>query len=334
LHNGPTLQDPLEGSSDQHHERGLQLYSAGDKATAEQEFRKAVAERPAHGPFVESLAKLYIAEANPNAALDVIRDYTRICGVTALGYALEAEVLFQQRHFEDALAAIASSLKLYPDNARMHQLMGLVLLVHHDKTDANLELEKAEKLDANDADIRYYYGRTLYLTGHYREAQDQFLACLKFDPRYRKASENLALSYQAVRDYSNASRYYQQAIAREKSEKVQHGEPYGYYAAMLVEMGQPEEALPILRQGVEASPRSQIVNFELGRVLLALHQPQEALQFLQRAEDLDPHYAQTHYLLGRLYNQQKRSQEAEQEFKKFQEMDKDPENREFPITDR
>jgi len=41
-----------------------------------------------------------------------------------------------------------------------------------------------------------------------------------------------------------------------------------------------------------------------------------------------------HYLLGRLYNQQKRTEEAEQEFKKFHELDKNPANREFPITDR
>jgi hypothetical protein len=38
--------------------------------------------------------------------------------------------------------------------------------------------------------------------------------------------------------------------------------------------------------------------------------------------------------LGRLYNVQKRAAEADQEFKKFQTLDKNPANREFPITDR
>ena len=90
----------------------------------------------------------------------------------------------------------------------------------------------------------------------------------------------------------------------------------------------------MLEEGVAASPRSLIVNFELGRVLFALGQPEQAQHFLQLAETLAPQYAQTHYLLGRLYNQQKRTQESEQEFKKFQELDKDQANREFPITDR
>jgi tetratricopeptide (TPR) repeat protein len=328
------VRDPLEKSSSQHYERGLDLYSSDDRTGAEQEFRKAVEEAPANGQFVASLTKLYVAGSQPNAALEVIRSYTKVCGVTALGYALEAEVLFQQRHYDDAMGAIIASIKLYPDNARMHQLLGLLLLMKRDETDASSELQKAERIDPNSADIHYFYGRTLYLSGHYAEARDQFLACLKIDPHYRKALENVGLSYQAVNDYANAARYFQQAIEREKTENTKHGEPFGYYGAMLMEIGQRKQALPVLQAGVEASPRSLVVNFELGRVLFALDQLQQAQHFLQVAENLDPRYAQTHYLLGRLYNQQKRASEADQEFKKFQELDKNPANREFPITDR
>jgi tetratricopeptide (TPR) repeat protein len=334
LLDAPALRGPLEKSSNLHYERGLDLYSSGDRAGADQEFRKAVEERPTDGQFVASLTKLYVAESQPNAALEVIRSYTKACGVTALGYALEAEVLFQQRYYDDAMGAIVSSMKLFPDNARMHQLLGLLLLMGRDNSDARIELQKAEQLDPNSADIRYYYGRTLYLTGYYALARDQFLACLKSDPQYRKALENLGLSYQAVNDYANAAKYYQEAIEREKTDNTKHGEPFGYYGAMLIEMGQPKQALPVLQEGVAASPRSMIVNFELGRVLFALDQPQQAQHFLEVAENLDPKYAQTHYLLGRLYNQQKRAPQADQEFKKFQELDKNPANREFSITDR
>jgi len=216
----------------------------------------------------------------------------------------------------------------------MHQLLGLLLLMKRDNTDASLELQKAEQFDPNDADIRYYYGRTLYLTGRYAGARDQFLACLQNDPQYRKALENLGLSYEAVNDYANAAKYYQQAIERERTETAKHGEPFGFYGAMLMEMGQPKQALPVLEEGVAASPHSLIVNFELGRVLFALGQPEQAQHFLEIAENLAPNYAQTHYLLGRLYNQQNRTEESAQEFKKFQELDKNPANREFPITDR
>src|SRR5580658_4438501 len=76
----PTAADPLESTSNQHYQRGLELLASGYRTAAEKEFRQAVEERPAHAQFVDSLAKLYIAESQLNAALDVVRDYTRVCG--------------------------------------------------------------------------------------------------------------------------------------------------------------------------------------------------------------------------------------------------------------
>ena len=254
LLDAPGLRDPLDKSSNQHYERGLDLYSSGDRAGAEQEFRKAVEERPTDGQFVASLTKLYVAESQPNAALEIIRSYTNVCGVTALGYALEAEVLFQQRHYDDAMGAIVSSIKLFPDNARMHQLLGLLLLMKRDKTDAQLELQKAEQIDPNDADIRYYFGRTLYLNGRYAEARDQFLACLKSNPQYRKALENLGLSYQALNDYGNAAKYYQQAIERENSEKTNMASRLGSTALCSWRWANPSTPCRCWRRALQRVP--------------------------------------------------------------------------------
>jgi tetratricopeptide (TPR) repeat protein len=332
----PTTAGPLESTSNQHYERGVELLSSGYRTAAEKEFRQAVEQRPAHAQFIDSLAKLYITESQPEAALDVVRDYTRLCGVTALGYALEAEVLFHNRQYEDAKGAVVASLELSANNARMHQLLGLILLLSGDKLDASLELEKAENLSPNDAEIRYFYGRTLYLNGHYAEARDQFLACLKADPQYRKARENLGLTYQATGDYARASESFEQAIEREQAlpANTKHGEPFAYYGSMLLDMNEPQRALQVLQEGIAASPRSLIVNFELGRVLYALNQPDQARHYLLVAEDLAPNYAQTHYLLGRLYGKQQQEQKAKEEFQRFQQLEKDPVNREFPITDR
>ena len=332
----PSLQDDLlEQSAEQHYEHAQQLYSAGDTAAAENESRKAIEERPAHGPFVESLARLYIAQSRYDAAIAVIRGYTNLCGTTSLGYALEAELLFQQRRYDDALAATVASVKLFPARARMHQILGLILLLRYDKLDASVELQKAAELDPDDADIRYFFARSLYLNGRYPEARDQFLACLRLDPNYRKALENLGLSYQALSDHANAAKYYQAAIERERSEpKVKHGEPFGYYGSMLIEMGKPQEALRVLQEGAEASPRSLVVNFELGRAFRDLNQEDQAEHFLLIAAKVAPNYAQTHYLLERIYHREGRAKEADQEQRIFQSLNANPANLEFPITDR
>ena len=49
--------------------------------------------------------------------------------------------------------------------------------------------------------------------------------------------------------------------------------------------GPAQASLPVLQEGIAASPRSMVVNFELGRVLFALDQPQQAQHFLEIAEN-------------------------------------------------
>lgn len=321
--------------AEEHYQRGLKLHVAGDEAIAEKEFRLAVAEEPRNGRNVKQLADLYINQKQYHKAIGVIRDYTKLCGVTALGYALEGELLFQQRDYDAAPLAIAASLGLSSSNARMHELLGLICVIKQNNTAALSELEEAEKLAPDSAQIRYFYGRTLYVTGRDAEARDQFLACLKIQLGYRKAYENLGLAYETLGDYPQATQAFQKAIAlEERRAGPKHGEPFAYYGAMLASMGKPEAALPILREGLAASRQSFEVNYELGRVLLTLGQVQQSERYLLIAKTLDPNYARTYYLLGKLHQKQHRINEAAQDWAKFQALNKVAANRVFPVTDR
>ena len=318
-----------------HYAEGLKLYAAGDQAGAEREFRAAVAGEPSHPDYVHRLASLYITEARYEAAAALVRDYTKLCGPTALGYGLEGELLFQQRDYDAALTAVTSSLGLSANSARMHELLGLILFTKRQNVGSRSELEKAEQLEPDNAEIRYFYGRSLYLTGLYAEAREQFLACVRIDPSYRKCRENLGLCYQALRDYAKAAEAFKEAIALEKAQSgPKHGEPFGYYGAMLAETGQSLQALPILREGEKLCPRSLVVNYELGRILLGDGDLDQAERYLLVAENLDPTFAQTYYLLGKVHQRQGRADQAALDWNRFQELHKDPANREFPLTDR
>ncbi|PYV26551.1 MAG: hypothetical protein DMG24_06835 [Acidobacteria bacterium] len=61
--------------------------------------------------------------------------------------------------------------------------------------------------------MRYYCARLLYSTGRYEEARDQFLACLRVQPGFPRALENLGLCYEALRDDAKATEAYLEAIA-------------------------------------------------------------------------------------------------------------------------
>ena len=318
-----------------HYFQALQLDAVNDDAPIERKLRNAVNNAPHQDNPVRNLALFYIAGKRYDDAIKVIADYVELRGVTALGFELEAELLFQKQLFDPALEAALGSLKLDANNARMHQLLALIHIAKRKDGAAAVELQKAVELDTSHAGLRYLLGRVLYSTGGYAEARDQFLACLKIDPAYRKARENLGLCYEALEDYSNASQAYQDAIALEESRKgPKHAEPYAFYGAMLAKVGESEKALLVLHQGVAASPRSFVANYHLGRLLLNAGNKAEAEKFLLIAADLDPKFSRTYYLLGNLRQRQNRRAEAARYFAMFKELDSVPENRVFPLTDR
>ena len=336
-----TLQLPgvgLQESSseaEEHYARALRLQSTGDEAGAENEFKVAVTERPQEGRYVHDLALLYIKKNQYERAIEAIREYVKLCGATALGYELEAELLFQRKQFEPAQIAVQRSLELSDNNARMHELLGLIYATKRQDGAGVLELQKASELDPDQPQIRYYCARLLYSTGRYEEARDQFLACLRVQPGFPRALENLGLCYEALRDDAKATEAYLEAIALAKNSiGPKDVEAFAYYGALLARLGQSDKALPVLREAVALSPKSFRANFELGRVLLAAGHLEEAENSLLTSAHLAPNFSRTYYLLGTLRQKQNRPAEADRYRGVFKELDKSVENREFPLTDR
>jgi tetratricopeptide (TPR) repeat protein len=329
------LSGPLDPDTEQLYLLALRHHETGDEDRAEKEFRDVVSKSPREDKYVRSLALFYITRSRYDEALEVIGNYVKLCGVTALGYELEAELLFQQKLYDAALEAALGSLKLSDHNARMHQLLALIHIAKRKDGAAAVELRQAVELDPNHAGMRYLLGRVLYGIGGYAEARDQFLACLKIQPNYRKVLENLGLCYEALQDYPKATQAYHDAISLEESLKgPKHAEPYAFYGAMLAKLGESQKALAVLRQGVAVSPRSFVANYHLGRLLLNLGENVEAEKFLLTAAGLDPKFSRTYYLLGNLRQKQNRRAEAERYRALFKDLDKVPENRVFPLTDR
>ena len=214
----------------------------------------------------------------------------------------------------------------------MHEVLGLIWTIRRQNDAALLELGKASALDPEQAQIRYYYGRLLYSTGRFREARDEFLACLKIQPQYPRAVENLGLCYEALQDSLKASECYRKAIALEDAKQGgKNAEPYAYYGRFLLDEGQPEGAISVLRRAAEVSPHSLIANYELGRALFNVGELKDAESVLCAAANLDPKFPQTYYLLGKICQREQRPKEASQYWTTFELLNRNPENREIPL---
>jgi tetratricopeptide (TPR) repeat protein len=157
-----------------HYSRGAELLAQGKDSTAEAEFRTSWLTHPRNPSYVRSLTLFYIQRRRYQDALDVLRDYVKSCGATALGYELEAELLFQQHIYPSALEAAERSLALNDKSARMHEVVGLVFGADHQIGAAIPELAKATELDPHNPQIHYWYGRTLYTTGGFPKRLSNF----------------------------------------------------------------------------------------------------------------------------------------------------------------
>jgi len=315
------------------HDRGLSLIGSENETLAEVELRRAWELNPTAEQYVRNLTSFYINSRRYDKAQEIIKDYTLRQGENRLGWLLQGEVLFAQKEFAKAYEALRRSLEFSSNNYRAHQLMGLIYFLARRELDALEELRIAAQQNPLSAQTRFLLGRTYYRTGNYTQARDEFLACLKLQPSYPKATENLGLCFEALEQIPSAINAYERAIQLDKEGETPPSEdPYVEYALLLAKQADLAKSTDLLREALRRNPRSARANFELGKVLFKANQINEAERFLLASSVLDPKFSRPHFFLGKIYLKLKRMKDAQMHFSLFQNLDKDIENREAQIT--
>lgn len=201
----------------------------------------------------------------------------------------ELGALYGRIHdFRNAEEAFRHSLRLQPDVAKAHYMLGLSLIAN-----------PQSKLD-------------------WPGAIAEFRAALKIQPDYPEALDYLGVGLTATGQTDLAISELENAIRLKPLLASTHFN----LAIALENGGRLDEAVQEYRKAVSASGGYPEASSALGKLLFRMGQTVEAEQQLRTALRLNPDLQDSHYALGRVLNSEKKAGEAKIEFNEAIELGK------------
>jgi len=210
--------------------------------------------------------------------------------------------------------------------SRFTLALAYIILNHRDW--ARPELERLAQLEPSNALYPYWLGRIDYDAMQFTAAVSSFNKAIELDPAYMKTYDNLGLCYEALGDYDDAIKTYQEAIRRNREKPPPSPWPPLNLGALLIKLGRLDEAETVLRESLQYDLRFPQAHYQLGLLLEKQKKNDEAIAELRQAATLSPSYAEPHYVLGRIYRRKGATKSAEAAWATFQKLKKeDPKER-------
>lgn len=209
--------------------------------------------------------------------------------------ALQAAALnFQAGKAEECEEILLEVLKVAPEQAQAHQLLGFVCFQRGVLSQAVEHLQKASKFAPQDVEIRNNLGNFLKSTGDLAAAQDAYQAAIRLDPTCFSAYYNLAGCLANLGLLASAAENYQKCLS------LRQDVPEAYYnlAIVMSQLQQTEKCLEMYRCCLQISPDFVQGHVNLGNVLWQEGLVEEAMQSYQQALNLCADSAQIHNNLG------------------------------------
>ncbi len=259
--------------------------------------------------IVRGTTALY--QGNYREAAAISQSYVRHHPNSAEGHILLGQVLMASGDYDQAFSELRQALRIEPENLDALYFLGKVSVIL-----GQIELEKLRKMAPDSARVHQVLGESYALQNAAAEAEREFLAALKANPRLVDVLNQLGdlKRKQVLCDEANA--YYQRAAGLDPDN---YDSAYGIGACYLL-TDQPKLALEALRRAVSVDPASAPAWYALARALSADGQAAEAAAELEKAVALEPAMGEAHYLLGRIYRQLGREPEATEAFRKAREL--------------
>ena len=275
-----------------------------------------------------------------DVAISEFKKVTELEPAVADGFLNLGQAYMENQDYGSAIPPLKHALKLVPDLAAAHQLLGYALLAQGYAAEAITHLEKVqdptalgiaqistgqlpqavENLQAalakhpNDPDVLYYLGRAAGLLS--KQSIDTLLAA---HPDSARAHQALAENYFVLRQMPQAEKEFLEALRLRPNTPELHVE-LGLVYAGSSHWTKAEEQF---RAQSKMQPGNAEAAYRLGTAMLQQGKAREARIELQRADQLQPDMPETLYSLGKAASLEGDSAAAQKAWTKLLSIEKD-----------
>ena len=229
--------------------------------------------------------------------------------------------LLAEGKFSLAKDRLLQAQKLRPQDPRLRFLLGKALIGEGDHAGAIGQLEVLVRQDPDKPEVH------LLLLSAYRSKGDiqattrqARQTAQKFSGHFQSQLE-AGMDLQTVGEFELAEQALRRAVALSTGKPADRLKAQFNLATVLVKLGQDDQAVPLLKEVVDADPGEVAARVELGDSYLRTGDYGQAVQVLQEAAARDPKNKRAQLLLGKAFTRLGRHEEAGRHFQAFQDLE-------------
>ena len=227
--------------------------------------------------------------------------------------------LFSGGNFQEALVAVTTLTKNFPDNALLHNITGACYAGLGQLASAINSYDKAIAIKPDYAKAHYNLGGAYHELRQYKDSVKSYESSLAIDPDYSEAHNNLGNVLRESGQLNEAISSYEQALII----KPDYVEAHCGLGITFQELGQWMAMIGHLKQAVSIQPNLAEAHNRIGSGLEELRQLGEAVKSYQKAVEINPDFSEAHNNLGNAFKSLGQLDEAVKSYQKALEINPD-----------
>jgi len=216
---------------------------------------------------------------------------------------------YNEKKWDDAIGAFRQSLVYFPNNARVHYLLGRALVQAGNHAEAVVHSQHAVKLNPLVADFQVGLGEGLY-SQQPDKAIEVLSEALVLQPNHTEAHRLLGASHKKTGNLDAAVLSYQQVL-KLSSDDV---DVLNSLAVVYSEQGNQKLARDFLQRVVAQAPGRTDYRFNLAVIQVELKDYAAALETLAQVIKRAPNFARAYAVLGQVFADLGNEKKAQQAF--------------------